>query len=159
MSFGTDAIAAANHWRGQCLDNFVRVEQAILGAFSESWTQAMSASPKLHESAAIRTRDLAKLLRSGWPKNAVAIRVIALLDNWGLREKQRNALVHGLFTVKGTKDGDWLLVNKTIEVKKGVAITTRVPMSKGEAMAFLQAVISERKVLEAALGELKGLAA
>jgi len=52
--------------------------------------------------------------------------------------------------VRGTSTA-WSLVNEVTEIKKGVAVITRIPTSKGEAEAFLAAVISERKDLEASL--------
>lgn len=117
----------------------------------------MADPPMLHESAATRTRDLAKALRTGWPKDPVASRTIALLETWGLREKQRNELVHGCFTVKGGEGNGWSLVNVATEVKKGVAMARRTPITKPEAAAFLEAVICERKKLGTALGQLRGL--
>lgn len=139
------------------MDNFARAERAIISAFSEACLRKLSEPPKLHESAATRTSDLAKTLRAGWPKNPVATRVSTMLDNWGLREKQRNELVHGCFTVRGGEANDWSLVNEAVEVKKGVAVVRRTPLTKPEAAAFLQAVIVERKNLESVLGELRGL--
>ena len=159
MAGSHEAIAAVNHWRGQCLDNFARVEKAIISAYDLPCLSALENPPKLHESAAQRTRNLSSALRQRFSKTPLADKTVARLDNWALREKQRNGLVHGCFTVKGTDASQWSLVNETIEIKKSVAVVRKLPMSSGEAAAFLQAIISERKELEDAFRELKGLTA
>ena len=155
MAGSHEAIAAVNHWRGQCLDNFARVEKAIISAYDLPCINALENPPKLHESAAQRTRILASALRQKFPKTPLAAKAAARLDHWALREKQRNGLVHGCFTVKGTGAAQWSLVNETIEIKKGVAVIRKLPMSSVEAAAFLEAIICERKELESALRDLK----
>ena len=152
-----DAIAAVNHWRGQCLDNFARVEKAIIVAYASSCITGLSAPPKLHESAAKRTENLANALKHHFSKSPIAKKVVARLGHWSLREKQRNGLVHGCFTVKGDDSTNWSLVNETIEIKKGVGVTRHLPMSEGEAAAFLRSIIDERKELESALRDLRTL--
>ncbi|QUL37242.1 hypothetical protein [Erythrobacter sp. JK5] len=154
---GNDAITAVNHWRGQCLDNFARAEKAIISAFAFEVFASLEAPPKLHETAAHRTRNLAQALRRSWPNNPSANKAVAQLENWSLREKQRNHLVHGCFTVKPNGTGRWRLVNETTEVRKGFSVTNRVPITNIEAEALLAAIISERKELEATLIELKSL--
>ena len=151
------AIAAVNHWRGQCLDNFARAEKAIILAICELAKQQHETGPALNEAAANRTKDLASSIRQRWPKESLAIRAAGLLDTWRLREKQRNQLVHGCFTVKGDDAERWFLINEINEVRKGVNVVNRIPISRPEGAAFLDAVIVERKALEAALKELKSL--
>lgn len=158
MANSTEAISAVNHWRGQCLDNFARVERAIIEAFSSHGISNANPPPKLHESAAQRTRNLASALKQSFGKNPKAAKAAARLLHWSLREKQRNSLAHGCFTVRGNGAENWSLVNETVEVKKGVAVSTKTPISAIEAVAFLEAVISERKELESALADLKNLA-
>ena len=152
-----DAIAAVNHWRGQCLDNFARVEKAIIVAYASSCITGLSAPPRLHESAAKRTENLANALKQHFPEAPIAKKAVSRLGHWSLREKQRNGLVHGCFTVKGDEASNWSLINEVTEIKKGVGVTRQLPMSEGEAAAFLRAIIDERKELESALRELKTL--
>jgi hypothetical protein len=157
MANCNEAIAAVNHWRGQCLDNFARVEKAIIASIQEALGAEQGHAPRLHESAPHRTRNLATPLRQTFPKNPLANKAAARLDRWSLREKQRNDLVHGCFTVKGANGAPWSLVNEVTEIKKGVTVTSKKPMTAIEAQAFLESIILERKELEVALRELKSL--
>lgn len=85
------------------------------------------------------------------------MKAVSRLQNWSLREKQRNNLVHGRFTVKGNGNENWTVVNETVEIKKGVPVKAQTPIAMLEAEAFLQAIIAERKELEAALVGLRSV--
>jgi len=148
-----DRIAAVNHWRGQCLDNFARVEQAIIRCSEAILPQAKSHSFKIEEAAAKRTQALRHALEAAWPNLTDAANLSGLLDRWSIREKQRNDLVHGKFTVRAGVGSDWQLVNELITVKKGVVLNRRDLVDQVQAEAFLIAVQAERKLLEAALGK------
>ena len=54
-----ERIAAVNNWRGQCLDSFARVEQAILRTSEQLLALAIAHPFALQESAGNRTRTLA----------------------------------------------------------------------------------------------------
>lgn len=149
-----DRIAAVNNWRGQCLDNFARAEQAIVRASERLAPIALEAPFKLEEAASNRTRTLRDGLKGNWPKVPRAIRLATLLDQWSIREKQRNDLVHGCFTVKPGIESAWLLLNELVSVKKGVVMIRRDIRDVHEADAFLRAVVAERKQLETALEEI-----
>ena len=147
-------IADVNHWRGQCLDNFARVEQAIIQLI-EKWRDANPATaPTLAETASARSRNLAAALQKHSSSKPTAKQLAKLLDLWGHRERDRNDLVHGIFTVK-TSAHSWTVINQTISVKKQVASMRKQLRSAAEAEAFLTAVISERKEIEAAVSEYK----
>ena len=152
-----DAIAAVNHWRGQYLDNFARVEKAIIASYASGCITGLSAPPKRHASAAKRTENLDNALKQHFANSPIAAKTAARLGHWSLRKKQRNGLVLGCFTVKGNESTNRWPVNETIEIKKGVGVTRDLPMSEGEAAAFLRAVIDQRKELESALRDLKTL--
>ena len=143
-------ITEVNHWRGRCLDDFARAEQAII-RFIERWKEiAPSSAPALDENASARTRNVTSGLQKHFPDDAEAKALVKLLSLWKHREKDRNDLVHGLFTVKSNSDG-WAVVNKTISVKKQVASVREQLYTAAQAEAFRTAVTSERKSLETAL--------
>lgn len=147
------AIAAVNHWRGQCLDKYARVEHAIIACI-ERWIVAdPKNAPTLAESASARTRNLAAALKKHRPDDPQAKSLAKLLDLWRYREKQRNEMVHGLFTIKSHAEG-WALINLTRTVKKQVSTLSEDILTEAEAQARLHAVITERKTLEAALSAL-----
>ena len=145
-------IAEVNHWRGRCLDDFARAEQAVV-RFMERWQEvAPSTAPTLAENASARSRNVAAALQKHLPDDAEAKALVKLLSLWKHREKDRNDLVHGLFTVKSNANG-WVVVNKTIFVKKEVASVREQLYTAAQAEAFRTAVTSERKSLEAAFAQ------
>lgn len=146
---GASQIAEVNHWRGQCLDNFARAEQAII-TFIDRWRDSEPANaPTLAESASARSRNLRESLKDRQPSNPRAKRIIKLLELWSHRERDRNDLVHGIFTIKTVEDG-WAVINCTMTVKKQVVAKREDLKTSSEAAAFLSAVIKERKALEEA---------
>ncbi|MXP10809.1 hypothetical protein [Pseudoblastomonas halimionae] len=148
MAANVEAIAAVNHWRGQCLDNFARAEKAIIATLGE--LAKSNDGVRIHEAAAHRTRGLCQALKQ-ISKAPPAARAAASLETWALREKQRNHLAHGCFTVRAHCSQDWAFVNEVTEVRKNIATTSRTPWTKLEADAFLKSIIVERKNLEALL--------
>ena len=145
-------IAEVNHWRGQCLDNFARVEQAIIRMI-ERWRKASPATaPTLAETASARSSNLAASLQKHGSAEPTAKQLVKLLQMWGHRERDRNDLVHGIFTIKSSGDR-WTVINRTIAVKKQVATERDDLRSAAEADAFLKAIIGERKKLESALAD------
>lgn len=146
-----ERIAAVNNWRGQCLDNFARVEHAILRCCERLLAVDQPCAFKLEESARKRTRTLWRSLLETWPKQPESSRLASLLDQWSIREKERNELVHGRFTIRAGCDSAWLLINDTSCVKKGMVIAGRAMLDSRQADAFLKQVIAERKQLEDAL--------
>ena len=150
-------IAEVNHWRGQCLDNFARVECAVID-FVERWrTAAPATAPKLAETASARSRNVVTSLRKHALNDPKAKQALKLLELWSHRERDRNDLVHGIFTVKSA-GGSWTLINRTTLVKSQV-ITARDDLrSAAEAEAFLKAIIGERKEIEGALSGIQSFA-
>ena len=143
-------IAEVNHWRGQCLDNFARVEQAVIKLIERWRKESPSTAPTLAETASARSRNLASSLQKHGSSEPAAKQLAKLLHLWGHRERDRNDLVHGIFTIKSSGDR-WTVINRTIAVKKQVAMEKDDLRSAAEADAFLAAIIEERKKLEAAL--------
>ena len=142
-------IADVNHWRGRCLDDFARAEHAVV-RFMEQWQDRVpSTAPTLVESASARSRNVAAALQKNFPNDPKAKALVKLLLLWKHREKDRNDLVHGIFTVKSNADG-WAVVNKTISVKKQVASVREQLITAAQAEAFRTSVTSERKALETA---------
>ena len=153
----TKEIAEVNHWRGRCLDDFARAEQAVV-RFMERWQEiSPSTAPTLAENASARSRNVAAALQRHFPNDGKAKALVKLLNLWKHREKDRNDLVHGLFTVKTNGDG-WVVVNKTISVKKQVASVREQLYTAGQAEAFRIAVTSERKALESAFTQFDNFA-
>ncbi|MBY6219093.1 hypothetical protein [Qipengyuania aquimaris] len=153
MPDNIDGIAAVNHWRGQCLDNFARVEHAIINVI-ERWLELdPKTAPALAETASARTRNLGSALKKHQSGDTKAKQLVKLLELWRLREAQRNELVHGVFKVKSGADG-WTLINLTRTVKKQVSRSREYILSANEAAAFLTAIVRERKALETALSEI-----
>jgi len=146
-----DPIAAVNHWRGQCLDSFARIEQAIIRCSEAILPHVKSHPFKIEEAAAKRTQALRDTLAAVWPNVPAATKLSGLLDLWSIREKERNDLVHGKFTVRAGIESDWQLVNELVAVKKGVVLSRRDLVDQRQADAFLNAVQAERKRLEEAL--------
>jgi hypothetical protein len=146
-----ERIAAVNIWRGQCLDNFARIEHAIIRCSERLLDRVLQKTFTLEESAGNRTRKLREALDSNWPKNPDAHQLSNLLDHWSIREKERNNLVHGRFSIRAGVNDGWLLVNELLAVKKGVALGSRHTLDSRQADAFLKAIIDERKRLEEAL--------
>lgn len=140
-------IAEVNLWRGHCLDNFARVEQAILTTTEKLNASGKSPSLKLAEGAATRTRNLAEALRNIDPKTEA----VKSLEFWSLREPERNELVHGTFDICVTDSGDWAIAIQATSVKKGKIVSVRKLRSKIETEAFLQSITTERKSLKTAL--------
>ena len=93
---------------------------------------------------------MASSLQKHGSRDPTAKQLIKLLQLWGHRERDRNDLVHGIFTIKSCGDR-WTVINRTIAVKKQVATVRDDLRSAAEAEAFLTAIIDERKNLEAAL--------
>ncbi len=91
------------------------------------------------------------MIEGNWPKRSEATRLTSLLDQWSIREKERNALVHGRFSIRSGIESEWLLINETLTLKKGMAIPDRSMWDARQADAFLKAVISERKQLDDAI--------
>jgi hypothetical protein len=145
-------IAEVNHWRGQCLDNFARVEQAIIQLIERWKTTSPTTAPTLAETASARSRNLSVSLQKHAATDPKAKQLVKLLELWSHRERDRNDLVHGIFTIKTSGDR-WTVINRTISVKKQVANSRDDLRSAAEADAFLAAVISERKILESALSD------
>lgn len=148
MSKNGGAIAAVNHWRGQCLDNFARAEKAIISTI-ERLNKSEKTSPiHLHEASRNRTKNLADGLRNHWPDDEAVKSLVRALSLWEHREKERNDLVHGVFTVKSSAEADWTMVNETNEVRKNVANKRERLWTSREAAVFLEQITSERKRLE-----------
>ena len=148
-------IAEVNHWRGRCLDDFARAEQAII-RFVERWQEHSPATaPALAETASARSRNIVAALQKHFPANPSAKALVKLLSLWKHREKDRNELVHGLFTVKSS-NGGWAVINRIITVKKQVATVREEMLTTAQAEAFRAEVTSERKALETALSEFDG---
>ena len=144
-------ISSVNNWRGQCLDNFARIEHAIIRC-TEAILPHVKAHPfVLEEAARNRTRRLGEGLEGNWPKVQAATQLSSLLDHWSIRELERNDLVHGRFSIRASPDADWLLVNELLSVRKGVTITSRSTLDSHQAKAFLSAIRGERKRLEIAI--------
>jgi hypothetical protein len=148
-----DRIAAVNHWRGQCLDSFARIEQAIIRCSEAILPHTISHPFKIEEAAAKRTQALRDTLATVWPKLPAATKLNGLLDLWSIREKERNDLVHGKFTVRAGVESDWQLINELVAVKKGVVLSRRDLVDQRQALAFLDAVQAERNRLEEAIGK------
>jgi hypothetical protein len=143
----TRQIAEVNHWRGCCLDNFARVEQAILSTTEKLRASGRGSGLKLAEGAATCTRNLAEALKNIDPKTEA----IRLLEFWSLREPERNELVHGTFNVCSRDNGEWSIAIQAISVKKGKIISVRKLRSRAEAEAFLKSITGERKSLKTSL--------
>ena len=94
-------------------------------------------------------------LQKHFPANPSAKALVKLLSLWKHREKDRNELVHGLFTVKSS-NGGWAVINRIITVKKQVATVREEMLTTAQAEAFRAEVTSERKALETALSEFDG---
>jgi hypothetical protein len=148
------AIAAVNHWRGQCLDSFARVERAVIVAL-EKLSSDEGQSLLLHETAAQRTKQLCAEMERRPAADSKAKLCASYLQNWSLRERPRNQLVHGCYTVKAGEQDAWSFVNESTEVKKGIAVVTGTPWTNLEAEAFRQSVANERKRLLNILKELE----
>ena len=116
-----ERIAAVNHWRGQCLDNFARVERAVIEC-SQRLSKTFDVALTIEESARNRTRRLHEAITAKWPKHADAKRAGDLLEKWMIREKQRNELVHGIFLISANGESGWDLINRLMTVKKGVVL-------------------------------------
>ena len=145
-------IAEVNHWRGRCLDDFARAEQSII-RFIERWQEAAAdTAPTLAETASARSRNLIGALQKHRADSPDARALVKLLTLWKYREKDRNELVHGRFTVKSNEDG-WIVINRLITVKKQVGTVQEELRTQGEAEAFRLAVTNERKALETALND------
>lgn len=153
-----ERISAVNNWRGQCLDNFAP-EHAILRCSERLLALDQPCVFKLEETAGNRTRTLGRSLLDTWPKQPESKRLASLLDQWSIREKERNELVHGRFTIRAGCDSAWLLINETSSVKKGIVIAGRSMLDSRQADAFLKQVIAERKQLEEALEVFEGIVA
>lgn len=150
MAKSIAAIEAVNHWRGRCLDKYARVEHEIIACI-ERWGAAdPERSPTLAETASARTRNLASALKKHRPNDPEAKNLAKLLDLWRHREKQRNELVHGLFTIKNQAEG-WALRNLTRTVKKQVSTQREDLLTEVEANALLHAISAEGRALNAAL--------
>jgi hypothetical protein len=94
---------------------------------------------------------LAKALAENWPKQPAAVRLASQLEQWSIREKERNQLAHGRFTVKANSESKWLLIIDYNSVKKGVCMPGKAMLDERQAEAFLTQIKSERKLLEALL--------
>ena len=97
---------------------------------------------------------MARSLQEHGSREPNAKQLVKLLQLWAHRERDRNDLVHGIFTVKSSGDR-WTVINRTIAVKKQVATERDDLRSAAEAEAFLAAIIEERKKLEAALANFR----
>ena len=150
MADNSKAIAAVNHWRGQCLDSFARVEHEII-LLLERWIAAEpKTAPTLAESAAARTRNLVAGLKKHRSSDDDAKDLVQRLEYWTYREKQRNELVHGQFNVE-SEGTEWVLINVTRAIKKQISTERKELMTSAEAKAFLTALRNERRAIVSAL--------
>lgn len=119
----------------------------------ERWQDDSPANaPTLAEGASARSRNVVTALQKHYSEDQSAKVLVKLLGLWKHREQDRNELVHGLFTVKSNSDG-WVLINRTIAVKKKIATSREQMLTAAQAEAFRLAVTSERKALESALSQ------
>ncbi|MXP47850.1 hypothetical protein GRI43_10695 [Altererythrobacter luteolus] len=138
-------IAEVNHWRGQCLDNFARVERAVISAIEHFSSIKGADQIKLTDTAGSRTRHLRDWLRKSNDPNCK--KLAARLDRWSLRERERNEFVHGCFTIRAVPEGEWVLINEVVQIKKGVRVQDSRLYSKAQTEAFLQTLRAERTPL------------
>ena len=149
-----NAVGEVNHWRGQCLDSFARVEFAVIDVI-EAWNKKIpGTAPTLAPTAANRTKNLAANLRKHFADDPHSRKLSSSLSLWKYRENQRNELVHGTFTVKERRER-WVLINQIVLVKDQTAISSERMLTDREAEAMLAAIVEERKSLIAAIDAFK----
>lgn len=149
-----ESLAAVNHWRGQCLDNFARVELSVVEII-EAWiAKAPTTAPALAQTASHRTRNLAQNLRKHFPNDPLAKRLASALDHWKYREAERNELVHGCFKIRD-RGSNWVLINQLVLVKDQTAIRSEKMQTSGQAKAALESIIDERKLIVETINTLK----
>jgi len=150
------ALAAANAWRGRCLDIFARSEAAV----SETLLALANVSErgivvKLPHLVGQRFEELANLTG---PAGAFALEgkaSAAALSTFRAHEDLRTSLCHGVGKVTLDQQGGWLLVLRTLAFRSKQPQRAVVIIEENEAEGLVKSLQTAGQRLRSELGNLR----
>lgn len=150
------ALAAANAWRGRCLDIFARSEAAV----SDTLLVLANVSErgivvKLPHLVGQRFEELANLIG---PAGAFALegRTSAVaLSTFRAHESLRASLCHGVGKIVLDQQGGWLLVLRTLAFRSKQPQRTVLVIEENEAEGLVKSLQAAGQRLRSELGNLR----
>ncbi|TIP06451.1 MAG: hypothetical protein E5X72_01665 [Mesorhizobium sp.] len=150
------ALTAANAWRGRCLDIFARSEAGV----SETLLMLANMSRqggivKLPHLVGQRFEELAVLIGPTGAFASEGTATAAALSAFRQHEHLRSSLAHGVGKVVLDRQGNWLLVLRTLAFRSKLPQRTVLVIEQSEADQIVKSLQTTGGRLVSELGNLR----
>jgi hypothetical protein len=148
--------AVVNAWRGECMHHIAAAEKAV----TETLLLLDSVKPEgakipLRHLIGQRFEDLSAATGPDGPFAEAGKAAHKAMENYRQHEPFRTLLCHGVAQVTVTRNGDWLLMIRSLSIRARQAEETTAIFEKGDAEKKLAQLKSDGQKLASDLGNLR----
>lgn len=149
--------AEVNAWRGECMHHFSVVEQAVTRTLlALDGAKPDNANIRLRHLIGQRFEDLSEAIRSEGLFAEEGKAAFKALEQYRERhEAFRTQLCHGHVAVSVVRNGDWLLVLRTLSIRGRQVDAGLVLLEQSTAMSRLEELGRDARKLAADLGQVR----
>lgn len=145
-----------NAWRGECMHHIAVAEKAV----TETLLLLHSVKPectkiRLRHLIGQRFEDLSAATGPNGPFAKVGNAAHTSIENYRRHEAFRTLLCHGVAQVTATRNGDWLLVIRTLSIRARQGDETTVTYQKVDGERKLAQLRTDGHKLASTLGQLR----